>query len=185
MIRHEVKPGDVAAWLMENDEERRKRIVKAIQTCVSTEAPRLAQQETHAAKPVPVDRGQYLRGFVSYPTDHGSVFINHAPHAPIVEDGRRPGKFPPVDAIEAWVRRKFRVRFQEARRALAASRGRAQKARVIAPAKDVSVRSIAFLVGRAIARRGLPPHRIMARVEARLTPLVYKAIGKAARGEEV
>lgn len=51
-------------------------------------------------------------------------------HGIYVEHGRGPGKFPPRAPIELWVRRKMGV------------------------ADDAEVRAVAFLVARAIARRG-------------------------------
>lgn len=49
-----------------------------------------------------------------------------------VNDGRRPGKFPPVDALRKWVRQ----------------RGLASK--------EKEVNSIAYVIGRAIAKEGSP-----------------------------
>ena len=54
-------------------------------------------------------------------------------YALIMEDGRRPGTFPPVGAITRWVSRK----------------------RKDFGIKKSEIRSVAFLVGRAISRRGI------------------------------
>ena len=59
----------------------------------------------------------------------GRVFSS-AGHSRYVEHGRGPGGFPPVDAIQLWVRRKLGVSSQE------------------------EVEAVAYLVGRAIAQRG-------------------------------
>ena len=69
----------------------------------------------------PVIRGQAP----SFVGEVGSPLIYGWP----VERGRRPGKMPPVDAIELWVNRKLGLQGNEAK-------------------------SVAFLVARAIGRRG-------------------------------
>ena len=57
---------------------------------------------------------------------------NAAPHGYYVEHGRAPGRWPPISAIEAWVRRKAGASGEEAR-------------------------SVAFLIARAIGTRGTKP----------------------------
>jgi hypothetical protein len=59
----------------------------------------------------------------------GRVFSS-AGHNYYVEHGRGPGGFPPIDAIQLWVRRKLAVGSEE------------------------EVAAVAYLVGRAIAQRG-------------------------------
>lgn len=66
-----------------------------------------------------------------------------------VEFGRKPGKFPPPDAIELWVRRVLDV-----------------------PSEDV--RGVAFVIARAIARRGIPPVRMFERGLSRGFPAVER-----------
>lgn len=86
-----------------------------------------------------------VRGFLE-------VSPSAAPHAAVVEEGRRPGKFPPVRAIEAWVYRK----------GLGASVSRSGRIRRPGPniladptaRPDRKIREIAFLVARKIAREG-------------------------------
>src|SRR5687768_99335 len=46
---------------------------------------------------VPLGRGMTIRGRVGSPLAHVAV----------IERGRRPGKMPPVDALELWVRRRM------------------------------------------------------------------------------
>lgn len=53
------------------------------------------------------------------------------PYAPVVELGRRPGKFPPLGPIQLWVRRKLNV-------------------------PESRVRGVAFLIARKIAAQGFP-----------------------------
>lgn len=52
-------------------------------------------------------------------------------YAPVVELGRRPGRFPPLGPIQLWVRRKLNV-------------------------PEARVRGVAFVIARKIARLGFP-----------------------------
>ncbi len=171
-----LKPDGLAGWLVRNNEERAARVIKAIQTTVALRGPAIAQDVVAETRPLPVDRGEYRRGFHARDTKSGAVFLNSAPHAPIVEMGRRPGRYPPLQVIERWVRRKFRLQLKRfsARRA----RGGAGLSE-----REREVRSATFLVSRAIARRGIPGKHVMARVEKRLTPEVEAAARAAAGGE--
>lgn len=82
----------------------------------------------------------YRDGFKVVPQPQGAALVNDAPHALIVEWGRRPGaRWPPVDAIRAWVELKLGKTGREADAA-------------------------AFLIGRKIHERGTPPKHVMRRV---------------------
>ena len=83
----------------------------------------------------PVDTDKLRGGITSetisvFPDLVGSVSSGPTPYAPVVEYGRKPGKFPPVDVIKKWVIRKLQV-----------------------PEEEVD--SVAFLVGRHIATHGI------------------------------
>lgn len=153
---------DLAKALRLDVSGRREAGLRALRLAVKSHGPRLAQAAVDASTPKPVDRGTYRRGFQAHDTSGGAVFLNVSPHAGIIEDGRRPGsRQPPVAAIEAWLRRKMRV---------------AWKKRKMTPS---AWRSAAFMVARAIARRGLPAHKILAKVEAQLGPIVRNEVTKA------
>lgn len=63
---------------------------------------------------------------------------NQSGYALFVEYGRRSGKYPPIDNILAWVRKKLRI-------------------------KDIkAAKARAFLVARGIARKGTKPHPFFA-----------------------
>lgn len=64
------------------------------------------------------------------PTAAMGAVVSNWPYAAAVEYGRKPGKMPPVDAIELWVRRKLQID------------------------DDKRARSVAFVIARAIGRRG-------------------------------
>lgn len=91
----------------------------------------LAQDAIEGRTPVNIGN---LRGSIDRVTQgtrfnfYGEVFTDSI-YGPPVEYGRKPGKQPPTDAIEAWVRRKLGVDATEAR-------------------------SVAYLIARAIGRRG-------------------------------
>ena len=75
-------------------------------------------------------------------------------YAEFVEHGRRPGKFPPIEPIRKWVRRVLGVT------------GAAQ------------IRSVAYLVGRKIARTGTPAQQFTAKTvekEEGMTRMFMKA----------
>lgn len=87
-----------------------------------------------------VDRAIYKLAFRTRKLTDGAELRNDAPHAPIIEYGRRPGAAgPPLEPIRAWVVRK------------------------LVPAGAVEpddVDSAAFAIRQAIHDRGLPPHGI-------------------------
>lgn len=90
-----------------------------------------------------VDRGTYKQRFKARRTRLGAILRNDAPHAAVIEFGRRPGATPPpVDVIAKWVRRKLGIK------------GKGSRARI---------RQVAFLIARAIGRRGLPAHAVFRR----------------------
>lgn len=84
----------------------------------------------------PVASGATRQGFGTVikgtPVHVKGELVNPVPHAWFAEKGRRPGKMPPISAIELWVRRKAGVSASESR-------------------------SVAFLIARAIGRRGTRP----------------------------
>lgn len=82
------------------------------------------------------------------------------PHAPFVEYGRRPGKQPPVEAIIRWI--------------------------AIKPIDTGgrSIRDVAFMIARAIGRRGLKPRPVFRRAVETMTPRI-ETIFTAALGREI
>lgn len=84
-----------------------------------------------------VNSGSFLRLWRSFPLPDGALVTNTSPYGPIIEYGRRPGaKMPPLLAIGLWLQRRLGLSAADAR-------------------------SRAFLVARAIKRRGLIGRRIM------------------------
>lgn len=55
-----------------------------------------------------VNTGAFVRRWRAIPLPDGAALVNDSPYGPIIEDGRRRGsKFPPRDALIAWIRRKL------------------------------------------------------------------------------
>ena len=139
--------------------------VAVIRRTVKLHGPRLVQEEIEKIQPYkPVDRGTYRRNFKFEDVPNGATVYNFAPHAAVVEWGRRPGqKAPPIAVIAEWVRRKGLVG------------GKPGKG------NPSAIRQAAFLIARAIRRRGIPGHHVLALAARRLDPIVQAALaGKGA-----
>lgn len=137
--------------------------VKVIRKTVKLHGPRLIQEEIADVQPhVPVDRGTYRREWHFDDVPHGAVVYNSASHAAIIEDGRRPGRMPPVDVIAAWVRRKKLVY-------LPWRKGRLQQQ---------DIRQAAFRIALAIKKRGLPARHILKFASARLDRVIHAELAK-------
>lgn len=54
-----------------------------------------------------VNTGALARGWRWVATPEGADILNPEPHGPVVDGGRRPGKFPPKDALVAWIKRRL------------------------------------------------------------------------------
>lgn len=108
----------------------------------------LFQRGTHTAiaaspnggLPGAIAFGSFLGGWHVYGFPPGDVHVqNRESKAVFVEGGRKPGKPPPIQALLPWVRLK------------------------LAPADEAQARLKAFLVARAIGKRGLRGRHIMQR----------------------
>jgi hypothetical protein len=180
-----VRLDTLPSLLKEDIMSKPKQVLDAVRLTVRSHAPRLALEAVARVRPhQPVDRGTYRRSFKVENLPTGVSFYNYSPHAGIIELGRRPGaRMPPIEVIEAWVWRKFRVQLAQARReagkVLGARKKDYAKQRVILDAESQAVKRMAFLVARKIKSKGLPAHRIMKQVEDQLKPMVHKAIRDA------
>jgi hypothetical protein len=176
---------DLAKSLTEDHRRMLEVSVRAIQDAVSLHGPRIAQATVNSISPPPVDRGTYRRSFKAQKVANGAVFYNFAPHAPIIEMGRRPGsKMPPVGVILAWVKRKkigatFAGPVQPTRKVYSTLGGKSRKPGARKLAVDRQQRGIALMIARSIGRRGLPARHVLALTEQVLTPIVEKAIDDA------
>jgi hypothetical protein len=57
-----------------------------------------------------VNTGNFARRWRVIPLPDGVALDNDAPYAPIVDGGRRPGKFPPKAELIAWIKRRILVK---------------------------------------------------------------------------
>lgn len=100
--------------------------------------------------------GAYRTSWEVQRTKTGAKLVNLAPYAKVIEWGRRPGaKAPPPEVIQAWVRAKL------------VSSGKVGDT-------DKEVKSVAFLIGRAIKRRGIPAKLVLATADLDMR-LVFRA----------
>jgi len=83
-----------------------------------------------------VNTGFYKRAWKIQTLPDGARVFNAAPYAPVIEWGRRPGRFPPKAVIVAWIQRRLMKSRKEAE-------------------------ALSFVVRRAIARRGLLPRQVL------------------------
>jgi len=106
----------------------------------------------------PVNTGAYRSGIsnsvqLGELTITGSVFSQDDPiKVAVIEEGRRPGRFPPVGVITRWVQL------------------------VIRPPAN-KLRQVAYLVGRAIAERGIAGKHVFQRSFTETEPEVQRILG--------
>lgn len=163
MISFKVTPENLPRLFRERHLERYKRVVKAIQDTVEEHGQRIAVQNTQAlGRYAPINTHAYLEAWQTRKTETGAVVFNDSPYASIIEKGRRRGaRMPPVKVIAEWLDQKLRGRI----------RNRAKRLK--------QVRGIAFVVARAIGRRGLPAKHIMRKTKRKLDDMVRAAVRRA------
>jgi hypothetical protein len=170
--------------LQRDDRARRASVIKAVRVTVKTNGERLVQEEVDKTQPhVPVDRGTYRRGFKAADLPDGAVLYNHALYAAVLEFGRRPGKFPPLRAIEEWVARKgFAVVGGSKAFGVTAFRraaGYEQSKRALScqdVVRGMAIKRIALAIARKLARQGMAGRFVLKRTEPRLTQAVKEAV---------
>lgn len=166
--------------------------VDIIRTNVKLHGPRLVQAEIQAVTPrQPVDRSTYKRSWRFEDIPGGAVMYNFSGHASIIEDGRRPGgRMPPLSVIADWVRRKgIGLRAGPVQQVTRVVGGRVITGRRgFNRRSKAELRSIAFVVARAIKARGLPAHHIMRLAGEKLDVIVQgelaKGLGHGAESRE-
>ena len=197
---------EYARELRQGDTRVVDQAVAVIRKTVKLAGPRAVQAEIEAISGRrPVDRGTYRRSFRFEDITGGAVAYNFSPYASIIERGRRPGgKMPPVDLIAEWVRRKrigvqygpvgvrqslrgpgrFTSGVGKGKQGPSQQIARSGPRRLIVSARKASrlsekqARGIAFVIARAIARRGLPAHMIVARASEVIDEKVREALAK-------
>lgn len=192
-----IKLADVGKWPQKVVHQYHDGMVTTIRTSLRMHAPWLFQQSIAAVKPYqPVNTGEYKRsGKVVNITD-GAMFFNPTKQAAIIDRGRRPGKGVSREGKEAlarWVHLHGMDRFDDnpgmRRRIRAAKKARAARlyARALAAgripprtsiglARDARARAIAFLISRAIKRRGLPAKNVISGMREKLTAAIVNDV---------
>ena len=184
----------LAKWPMQKVQQYHTGIVQMIRTSVRMHAPSLFQAAIAGVKPYqPVNTGDYKRSGKVKDIPDGALFYNPTKQAAIIEHGRRPGKGVSREGQEAlarWVhlhgmdRANMSKRERRARRKMrdggtdkAAFRFRSRWQ------QDTRARGIAFLIARAIKRRGLPAKNVIGGMKAELTKQVLADVdGLMVRG---
>jgi len=176
--------GGMAKQLREKDARLVDKGIEIIRRTVKLHGPRLVQEEIQGVSPrKPVDRGTYRRAFRFEDIPHGAMVYNFAPHAPIIELGRRPGaRMPPLAEILAWVKRK-KILPQgpvQMEHTVLAKGGRARSYRQQQRSwQDRQQEHIALQIARRIKARGLPARLIVTHASVALDRQIqaeFKAI---------
>jgi hypothetical protein len=178
----EISFDELGPRLKADEKARMAGLIRTIRVTAKTTAPAIVQGCVDSTQPhIPVDRGTYRRSWQVGNIDGGAVVYNSAPYAAIIEHGRRPGKFPPIRAIEEWVARKgfvqaaagFKMGVTAFRRAAGYEEG---KTSARSQNNAAVIRQAAFLIARKIAREGMAARHVLARAEPRITAAVRNAI---------
>lgn len=118
-----------------------------------------------------VAEGTFLRGWKWRAVDSTTIIVrNEAPHAVYVENGRRAGaRMPPLAPLMKWMRVKGLAH------AGRDARGRFATAQVA----DDALRGAAFILARAIARRGLRGRNILKNAQEELRRSAQDTVNRA------
>ena len=105
------------------------------------------------------DRSAYARGWRFSAADRQIVIYNPVKYAGVIEEGRRAGeKMPPPASLEAWVRRHLKVEHTTKKGVKKVRKVRADEAP-----------GLAFIVARAIGKRGTAGKYILSRLNERIS----------------
>lgn len=119
-----------------------------------------------------VDTGRAKSSFRVAQVADGAVVSNEAPYFPVLDGGRRPNRpGPPLEPILQWVLRKRLVLDKK-------GKGHTRAAVRKSPDLMAQARSLAFVIRRAIQRRGQPARHIT--TEPNLTASIQALIAKMA-----
>jgi len=94
-----------------------------------------------------------LRAWKAERTENGAIIYNSMPYSGVVEYGRRPGKFPPKEAIARWAQRRMGLSRKESLQA-------------------------AFLISRSIAKRGIKARRIAEGATKEITDAIMTEVDR-------
>lgn len=134
-VAHKIDPGDLGKWA----KQLGTRLRPAVQRGLKAGGRRALVVLRDATRRYPIrDTGRFQRGWRAEMSSWDQLLLrNDAPYSLFVESGRRAGaRQPPVMALVPWVQRVLGVPERRAR-------------------------SVAFMVARAISRRGIPARPVL------------------------
>lgn len=185
---HTIKAKDLADHVDKSLRGWHKKALETLQTTAELRAPLHFQTEIVRAQPQqPVDRERYKGAFHVRRIKNGALLYNTAPYSGVLEYGRRRGaKMPPIDIIMKWAKRKGIAK--PSQKQMSAYAKRKEKNPNARPPKanltPSQWRSLAFMIARKIASRGLPrngkPMMILHKTRDRTLKDVKSAILKVA-----
>ncbi|MCK4300492.1 MAG: hypothetical protein KAX80_13200 [Planctomycetes bacterium] len=153
-------------------EQQRKRMLDVVHEQALKGLSRV-QEAIRATDPQPVDIGIYKASWSADMDESGATVGSDAPHSSVIEHGARPF-FPPLRPLREWAYRKFRVKARAQWRAVNKKR---KTGRTAEEYRRAEANRIAYLVARAISRRGFPPRHVLKRA----TVLMRKDLSAALR----
>lgn len=137
--------------------------------------------ERIAVKKSPVDLGRYRDSWRVDLLEDGAELVNDAPHAAVIEFGRRPGQRPPpLLAILEWAQRHAHdIILNSTGRAIAATKSGRRKATTrFSDDENRNLMRFARALQMKIARDGMPPHFVMRESVNSGLPLVGAEINR-------
>ena len=178
-----VSLNDLGKWPVEVIAKSSHLMLCALQQSVSLHGPRLVQQSVDAVRPhKPVSTGVYRAGWRVEKLVDGAALMNGVLYAGIIEHGRRPGKGVSKEGQEAiarWVHLHGMDQWDDnqgmRRKLKRTKRDRASK-RLLKDKQESRARGIAFLIARAIKRRGLPAKNVLGSCRGVLTEQVVEDV---------
>jgi hypothetical protein len=191
-----VQLADIGKWPLKVVHQYHSGIVDTMRVSVKTYGPAIIQAVIDGVRPhPPVNTGDYRRGWKVRNITDGVFLYNPTKQAGIIERGRRPGtgvSQEGQEAIARWVhlhgmdRDGMSTRERRARRKMRAAGAEKAAFRFRTRwTQDSRARAIAFLIARAIKRRGLPAKNILAQAKPILTMQVSNDVeAMIARGPQ-
>lgn len=175
-----VQLADIGKWPKQVVHQYHSGIVQTIRTSLRMYAPALIQDAIASVKPYqPVHTGDYKRSWKVRNITDGAFFYNPTIQASIIERGRRPGvgvSRAGQEALARWVhlhgmdRATMSKRERRSRRRMRAGGAAKESFRFRTKwSQESRARGIAFLIARAIKRRGLPAKNVLKSVTEELT----------------
>jgi hypothetical protein len=189
---------DLGDWARNLPKERHAAAVDAVRKVMQERGRVIVNEEINATTPRPFDRGSYARSWFALSIADGGRLYSKSPYASVIDGGRRPGKFPPIQPIIGWVHRKGLAVGSSSLTATIASRQKKfreflystmTKAQLRKADKKIAKfseagaeRSIAFAIAMAIKKRGIPAKNVFARASKRLIALIETEVRMAISG---